>query len=409
MASTALLALAPMAVGAAWGAGLARRSASRRPSGSGDVPGASGGRVWPVVRRAAAVSLTACLVVLGVVVSRPASTAAIVGADGRPRPGSVAELTRVPTAERDLSVLIRGRDADAPVVLYLAGGPGGSELGAMRRHGQALEEHFVVATLDQRGTGRSYDQLDEGAAYTLRTALDDVLDVTRYLRERFAEDRIVLVGQSWGTVLATLAAQEHPELYAALVGVGQMVDLYETDTIMYDDTLAWARRTGDRALAEELVRLGPPPYENLLDLAVTSGREQDVYAYDHSVNDEGAGQMLENVLVPEYGPMDLVSVVRGLVDTIVRLYPQLGDVDLRRDVPRLEVPVVLAEGRHEPGARADLAAQWFDALDAPSKQWVEFDTSGHRPIFEQPEKFSDLMTHTVLPLTRHHTTMGDIS
>ncbi len=404
-----LLALAPMALGAAWGVGLARRSASRRPSGAVEVPGATGGRVWPMVRRAAAVALTACLVALGVVVSRPAETSAIVGADGRPRPGSVAELTRVPAAQRELSVLIRGRDAHAPVVLYLAGGPGGSELGAMRRHGQALEEHFVVATLDQRGTGRSYDQLDVGTAYTHRSALDDVADVTDYLRHRFDEDRIILVGQSWGTLLGTMAAQEHPERYAALVGVGQMVDPFETDRIMYDDTLAWARRTGDSALAAELERLGPPPYDDLLDLAVTSGQEQEVYAYDHSVNDEGAGQMLENVLVPEYGPMDLVAVVRGLLDTIVQLYPQLGEVDLRRDVPRLAVPVVLAEGRYEPGARADLAAQWFDALDAPAKQWVEFDTSGHRPIFEQPEEFADLMTDTVLPLTRHHTTMGDIS
>ena len=58
-------------------------------------------------------------------------------------------------------------------------------MGAMRRHGQALEHDFVVATFDQRGTGKSYDSLDPTSTLTLDGAVSDAGGVTNYLRERF--------------------------------------------------------------------------------------------------------------------------------------------------------------------------------------------------------------------------------
>lgn len=388
----AVLALVPLSLGAAWGAGAVRRRGSVTARGRS-------GRYF---RRVVASVATLALIAAGVTVAQPRSTEPIQGADGLPRAGSVAEITHVTAGDHSLSLLIRGNDVTNPVLLYLAGGPGGSELGAMRRHGQGLEENFVVATLDQRGTGTSYDQIDPIETHTLEAAVDDVVSVTTYLTTRFGHDRVYLVGQSWGTILGILAARDHPELYAAFVGVGQMVDPFETDGIFYNDTLAWARQTGDTALAAKLEKIGPPPYEDLLDLSVVLGAEQDVYPYDHTVNAEGAGQMLENLPVTEYGLIDTVNIVRGLLDTISVLYPQLKDVDLRVDAPRLAIPVYLAEGRYEPRGRADLAAEWLAALDAPEKQWVEFTTSGHRPIFEEPDAFLDLMTR----IAHQHSTTG---
>lgn len=53
-----------------------------------------------------------------------------------------------------------------------------------------------------------------------------------------------------------------------------------------------------------------------------------------------------------------------------------------------------------PGGRAELADQWFQALDSPSKQLIVFDTAGHRPLFERPDLFHTVMTDTVLAETR---------
>ena len=298
----------------------------------------------------------------------------------------------------DLALMIRGRSAENPVLLFLAGGPGGSELGAMRRHSQALEDDFVVVTFDQRGTGKSYDQLDPASSMTLDQAVADTMAVTNYLRDRFGQDKVYLVGQSWGTVLGVLAVQRQPELFSAFVGVGQMVSPVETDTIFYRDTLAWAREMGDADLEAMLTDNGPPPYEDILDYEAAVSYEMEVYPYSHAGNSEGEGQMSENLFVEEYTLLEQLHILGGFMDTFSVLYPQIQDIDFRTQATSLDVPVYLAQGAHEAPGRAEPAQQWFDLLQAPSKTLVTFDTSGHRPLWEQPAEFEDLMA-TVLAET----------
>ncbi|MGX6607372.1 alpha/beta fold hydrolase [Micromonosporaceae bacterium Da 78-11] len=213
----AILALVPMLLGAALGAAAARRL-------RGDVPLRAGwSRFGLWMRRTGVALLGVGLGALAAAIIRPASTEPILAADDKPSSGSVAELTRVSVGSHDLAMMIRGNDTANPVLLFLAGGPGGSELGAMRRHGQLLEQNFTVATLDQRGTGKSADNLEPTATLTLDRAVNDAIEVTNHLRHRFGQDKIYVVGNSWGTILGVLAVQQHPELYRAFIGTGQMV------------------------------------------------------------------------------------------------------------------------------------------------------------------------------------------
>ncbi len=246
--------------------------------------------------------------------------------------------------------MIRGTSTHNPVLLFLAGGPGGTELGAMRRHGQALEQDFVVVTWDQRGTGKSYDSLDPTSTLTLQQAVDDTIEVTNYLRDRFGQDKIYLLGQSYGTILGVLAAQQHPELYRAYIGVGQMVDPRETDGVFYQDSLAWARRTGNTTLVDQLTASGPPPYTDMLDYEPSLTNAQ-VYPYDHSRNSEGAGGFSENLCVNEYTLLEQAHAFAGFFDVFTVLYPQLQDIDFRTDATQLAVPVYLIEGRYEAPGR----------------------------------------------------------
>ncbi|HEX6247063.1 MAG TPA: alpha/beta hydrolase [Nocardioidaceae bacterium] len=388
-----LLTLLPMVLGAALGAGAARRTTE----GPASPTGLRKVTLW--LRRTVAIVTGLALVVLAVVVARPATTEPILTADGQPVAGSVAELTEVETGGHDLALMIRGRSVDNPVLLFLAGGPGGSELGAMRRHSQALEDDFVVATLDQRGTGKSYGELDPTSTLTLDNAIADVLATVDYLRERFGQEKIYLVGQSWGTLLGGLVAQERPDLLHAFVGVGQMVSPAATDQAFYRETLAWARETGNTALAETLRENGPPPYTDTRDYQPVVSAEPEINPYDHTGNSEGAGQMGENIFVEEYSFMEQAHIFAGVFEVYSALYPRIQEVDFREQVTSLDIPVYLAQGVHESPGRADLAAEWFEMLDAPSKELVVFDTSGHRPLWEQPDEFHDLMTEKVLAET----------
>jgi proline iminopeptidase len=402
----ALVALGPLVWGAAVGAGVGRRltttSAGQSPADGPDAPQEPAGTppgFWPRARRAVAVIAAVGLVVFSIGLARPARTAQIVGADGQRVAGSIAELTTVKVAGNDLRLMVRGRDVDAPVLLFLAGGPGGSELGAMRRHLPELEEHFVVVTWDQRGTGASYSTLDPTSTYTLASALDDTLAVTNHLRERFGQDEIYLMGQSWGTLLGVLATQRQPELYRAFIGTGQMVSPAATDRIFYDDTLQWARDEGRDGLVAELLSIGPPPYDDMLDYETALSYEHQVYPYDRSPNAEGQGGFSENFLVEEYSLIDKVHLLGAFMDTFSVLYPQIQGIDFRDDVPSIDVPVFFVQGAHEAAGRSEPFEEWFRLLDAPVKERIVLATSGHRPLFEQPDEFVDVMADVVLART----------
>ena len=82
----------------------------------------------------------------------------------------------------------------------------------MRRHLQAVVQHFTVVTWDLRGAGTSYRELDPADSVTLAGYVADTIELTEHLRDRFDTDQIYLVGQSWGTTLGVLAVQQRPDL-----------------------------------------------------------------------------------------------------------------------------------------------------------------------------------------------------
>jgi proline iminopeptidase len=83
------------------------------------------------------------------------------------------------------------------------------------------------------------------------------------------------------------------------------------------------------------------------------------------------------------------------MDKFSVMYPQLQGVDFRRDVPRLEVPVFLAQGAGELQARHDLALEWFGLLKAPEKHLFTLEHAGHSTLFERYDVFYQIMTEMV--------------
>lgn len=370
-----LFVLLPMALGALHGVMLAHR-AGRPP-----------GRTVGLPTRVLAGLLSLGLVGLGTAVAAPSTTAPILGPDGAPVPGSIAELTTVRVGGHDQALMIRGRSTTNPVLLHLAGGPGGTDLGAMRAD-TAIEQDFVVVTWEQRGSGKSYAALDPTSTLTVDGMVRDTIELVDHLRARFNENRVFLTGNSWGALLGVLAVQRAPDRFHAFVGTGQMVSPTETDRMFWEDTLAWATATGDEALARTLRENGPPPYDDLLMYEPAIAHEHEWNPYPEL---DLAREMPANLFVPENSLLDRVNGLRSFLDTFAVLYPQLRDVDLRATATRLDIPVVVVTGAYEARGRAIPARAWFEALSAPSKTWVVFEHSGHRPSFEEPAAFADLM------------------
>uniref|UniRef100_UPI00261CED0B alpha/beta fold hydrolase n=1 Tax=Propioniciclava sp. TaxID=2038686 RepID=UPI00261CED0B len=278
----------------------------------------------------------------------------------------------------------------APVILFLSGGPGGTEIGTLRNQWSAIERAFTVVVWDQTGAGLN-GRCWPRARLTLERVLADAEGVLQYVADRFGRHPTV-VGNSWGTFLGVLLVQARPDLVQAYVGTGQMADLRATDVLFYEDTLAWAHAQGRSDVADELLAQGPPPYDSMYPYEEAFAHEGDWNAWDRDPAVGAAVNPLANVVdKPELDPVAKVRYLANLIDTFSVLYPQVQDFDLRRDAASLAVPVYLAQGVHEARGRAVLARAWFDGLDAPHKEWIDFPHSGHKAFGEEPEAFLALL------------------
>jgi len=98
----------------------------------------------------------------------------------------------------------------------------------------------------------------------------------------------------------------------------------------------------------------------------------------------------------EYGLYDKLNYVRGALDTLNLVYPQLWEVDLRQQASHLEAPVYFLKGRHDVNALTVLTEEYYRVLTAPHKELIWFERSGHNPWISEPTKFVDVMVNTVL-------------
>ena len=58
--------------------------------------------------------------------------------------------------------------------------------------------------------------------------------MTNYLRERFGQDKIYLMGHSWGSFLGIQVAARAPELYHAYIGWAQVSYQLESERLAYE-------------------------------------------------------------------------------------------------------------------------------------------------------------------------------
>jgi pimeloyl-ACP methyl ester carboxylesterase len=90
-----------------------------------------------------------------------------------------------------------------------------------------------------------------------------------------------------------------------------------------------------------------------------------------------------------------VHALTTLLDTWATLYPRMQDIDLRTDVPRLDVPVYFVQGGAEMHSMAGLFATWYRDLAAPAKHLETVPGAGHRVMFEEPARIAGVLTRVL--------------
>jgi pimeloyl-ACP methyl ester carboxylesterase len=170
----------------------------------------------------------------------------------------------------------------------------------------------------------------------------------------------------------------------------------------YDFALKLLQERGDLQKLEQLKTQGPPPYYGEGVAMKEAAFLMETFNYmnaDPAIADDGFNTF-QDLAGPEYGLYDKVNWVRGALDTMDAVYPQLWDVNFRLQATQLEVPVYFLLGRHDVNAPPVLAEEYFELLDAPHKELIWFERSGHNPWVTESAGFVDVVVNTVLAQTQ---------
>jgi pimeloyl-ACP methyl ester carboxylesterase len=325
---------------------------------------------------------------------------------------AVATLEKVRIGGTDQWILARSQDVGNPIVLYLHGGPGTSQLTLNRRDTRQLERFFTVVNWDQRGAGKSYRAIRDVDKMNVDQFVEDTRELTLYLLKRFYKQRLVLVGHLWGTVIGALTVSKYPELYSCYVGIGQIGNMAAGEAASYAWTLEQARRHNDRRAFEALTRIGPPPYRGDWQRAtITQRRYLGRFGGEFHASRNGAFPLVFGGLLfsCEYTLADRINYFRGIFGSMKLLWPQLLEVDLFERVPELRIPVFFIEGRYDYECPSVIAERYFEAIRAPSKELIWFERSAHMPNAEERDSFNAVMVGEVLPIAAQQATASSPS
>ena len=309
-------------------------------------------------------------------------------------PAGIDSVEKVHLGGVDQWIHIRGHDRANPLLLMLHGGPGIPEMPFAHVNAE-LEKHFTVVEWDQRGAGKSFSSDVPPESMTVGQITADAQELIALLRQRFGQERIFLMGHSTGTIIGALVAARQPEAIRAYVGVSQVADLQATQAILYDFATRAATEQKNEEALRELREIGPPPFDDLSELQ-TSQKWVNTFAPDEFGAIEAARLKLL-FFSPAASLPDLWRTVRGAKFSFDNLWREFFAMNVFREVPSLATPVYFLEGRHDHVVTAEVAARYFDVLDAPrGKQLIWFEQSAHWPQLDEPEKFRRVMVEQVL-------------
>ena len=175
----------------------------------------------------------------------------------------------IETEDTALYANIRGNNENAPILLYLHGGPG-SPLGVplLRAYsGPQLEEHFILVYLHQRGIMKSHRVPD--STHTLRNYVNDINYVVQFLKIYFANRDIYFLGHSWGGVLGYLYLLENQSDIKKFVAICTPINSETMILGRIDMILKWAESTNNKQAIKELIPLKEKsPYKDVDDFKV---------------------------------------------------------------------------------------------------------------------------------------------
>jgi len=244
-----------------------------------------------------------------------------------------------------------------------------------------------VVFYDQRGAGRTQKKnKSKPEDLTIENLICDLKQTIGYIKEKYKTDRIILLGQSWGTVLGTQYALQYPEDIMCYIGTGQCVNARREVEITHEKLREAVEAKGNKRDLKKLIET-----QNLLNMDVedknyTATVKRFFFLRTKYGLTIKIGSLLKTVFTsPIFRLSDLFLLINGSKANL-GLIKWMTDYSVW-DVTNYAVPVFYILGRDDWQTPSLLAAEYFEKIKAPSKGLYWIENAGHMTDMDNPTDF----------------------
>ncbi|MDI9412830.1 MAG: alpha/beta hydrolase [Bacillota bacterium] len=282
---------------------------------------------------------------------------------------------------------------DLPVLLFLHGGPGSAQSPLAYLLEETWGKIFSVVHWDQRGAGKTLTRNPDNYP-TIDSMLDDLYQVIQYLKKYYNQEKIILLGHSWGSVLGTTFIRKYPDDIAYYIGVGQVISMRENEQVGYEKLRELAAKAQDKSTLKKLERIGQYPGEKLamdpifMKKCSKIRKLQGKYNLALKINLSFFIMILRS---PIARFSDLKSYKHAFKANKNILENFLGGFDLNQEAANYKIPVYFILGDNDWQTPYTLAKDYFSKIDAPNKQVFLIPNAGHLTMIDQPELFTEAL------------------
>ena len=217
----------------------------------------------------------------------------------------------------------------------------------------------------------------------------------RGIQKWFGKEKIFLTGQSWGSALGCMIIAEDSSRFHAFIPTSERVHWHRSLNMGYEWAVEQATANNHDEVLKRLQAIEPFDALNEADLAVQ--KEVLDYYRGGDYHTEGLGpKYLDYALSgqsPYYSNEDIQKYMPGLELSSrgVEVPEIVGNYDLFKSHPSVDIPVHFIVGADDHNTPADLAREYFEFVQAPQKSFTAIDEAAHMVMFDKPDAWTEAM------------------
>lgn len=316
--------------------------------------------------------------------------------NGNKLEGSIAEKCFVDIDGCDIGMIIFSEKENNPVLLVCGGGPGIPEYLLEYMYPSVLPQFFTVCYFDYRGTGLSYDKKISADDITTMRYINDVLAITDYLRERFSQEKVYIMGHSFGSYIALNTVKDHPEKYEAYFAMSQCTNQKESEYLGYDYMRAQYEQKKNNKMVKKFDDCPISESDEMYDKYFSSSLR------DKAMHELGVGttkdmsSVITGIFFPSlkctsYTLEERINIWRGKAFSNRFKGVKSTSFNAFEEVASIQIPIYFLAGKYDYTCNFGLQKEYYEFITAPKKEFYVFDNSAHSPIYEEPGAAAEII------------------